>query len=220
MSISPQLPSIELPASAIPWDRFGITFDHRSMPPQSESEDALNDSLKLRYLLSGSVEAQTDGHMRVLRSTGNGTWEESPPGVPVTLGSGDALFVDDGASITFANRSPDTAEFLAWSLFPGGGGHGDAPAGWTLDYQDYTHILSVPDPGSSVRLQIGQAELGPSEDLQPPANALIHQFIYMQRNAAGEQVAPIFGNLPDGGTRNMGRQALTIYELIIEPVST
>jgi hypothetical protein len=69
-------------------------------------------------------------------------------------------------------------------------------------------------------LQIGQAELGPSEDLQPPANALIHQFIYMQRNAAGEQVAPIFGNLPDGGTRNMGRQALTIYELIIEPVST
>ncbi len=220
MPVTPRLPSIELPASAIPWDRFGITFDHRSMPPQSESEDALNDSLKLRYLLSGSVEAQSDGPMRVFRETGDGTWEEAPPGIPITLETGDALFVDDGASITFTNHDSVAAIFLAWSLYAGGGDHGNAPAGWTLDYQDYTHILSLSDPGSSVRLQIGQTELGPSEDLLPPAGALVHQFIYLSRNAAGEQVAPIFGNLADGGTRNMGRQALTIYELIIEPVGT
>lgn len=188
------------------------------MPPLSESEDALHDSLKLRYVLAGTIEAQSDGHRRVFRANGDGTWEDAPPGMAVILGPGDALFVDDGALITFVNRETDSVEFLAWSLFPGGGSHGETPDGWHLDYQDYTHIVSLADPASPVRLRIVQTELEPSEDLLGPASALIHMFIYLPRNAAGELVAPILGTLPDGGVRNMGRQPLTMYELLIQPI--
>jgi hypothetical protein len=211
------LVSFDLPAGSLPSEGYGAIFDHRTMPAQSRATVDDESGLVLRYVLSGAVSVSAAGPMWLRTATGDGAWEELPAGAEVALGPGDAVFFRDAAPITYVNNGAEPVEFIAWMLTDGGGGNSEAPAGWDIGHSTAVHMAVFDRPEAAARVRLRRIELAPADDLYPPAGSLLSQFVYLGVNAEGVTVAPMLGSLPDGGTRNAGRQALTIYQVVLEP---
>jgi hypothetical protein len=215
-TVTPTVVQIDLPGGMLLPKSFGATFDHRTMPPQSEATTQEDGDFLLRYVVSGHVSVRSESPMRRLRAEEDGRWEEITPGSEVSLGPGDAFVFNGGSPVTFVNSSAEPVEFIAWNMSAGGGGNSVAPNGWKLHANHAVNLAVVDHTNAAVRVQLRQVELTPGEELAPPAGALLYQSVNLTENAAGETVAAFLGQLPGGGLRNAGRQALTIFELIVE----
>lgn len=211
------LVEIDLPAGSLPRDAYGSTFDHRTMPPSSRTTAQDLGAFQLNYVISGQVTISSDGPLRLLR-TADRSWHLIPAGTAVTLDAGDSYFLDSDAAVTLVNLRSEPVEFIAWSMTEGGGGNSEAPEGWSVHDNAAIHLAVLDRLDNPTRVQLRRVELSPGEELPPPSSALLYQTVFLGVNAAGETVAPVLGLLADDGQRNAGRQSLTIYELIVEPV--
>jgi hypothetical protein len=213
------LVQIDLPAASLPTGSFGATFDNRTMPQNSRATEDGDQVFRLRHVLSGNVSVTAAGSARVLRASGDGTWETVAAGASVALGPGDTLFLDSGEAVTYVNDDIEPVEFIAWMMNADSAGNSEAPEGWSIHNNAASHRTMIDGSERAFRLRLRQIELAPGKDLLSPPNALLFQLVFLHVNAEGTPVAPILGQLGDGGQRNAGRQAITFYELVVEPAS-
>lgn len=210
--------AVDLPAGLLPVDGYGVTFDQRTLPPQQESTDVTAGPLLVRFIVAGQVRVQADTDLEVWHADGDGSWNSVPAATPLTLASGDAIALRGAATLTWMNETANPVEMLAWGMTNQGGGNSEVPPGWTLHDNTAVHLAVFEHPEQAEQLTLRRIELAPGEDVGPPPGAWLSQFVALDRNAAGDVVAPMFGKLPDGAKRNAGRQPLTIYQYTLTPL--
>lgn len=207
----------DLPSEALPAEAYGATFDQRTMPPQSARTEASSGPLLFRYLLSGQVQVQADGVLEVCSAACAGIWQRVPVNTSQTLSAGDAVVLRGPASLTWANAGAEPVDMIAWAMTDEGGGNSEAPEGWGLHNRAAVHMAVLEHPEQRAQIVLRRRELAPGEETGPVSGAWLSQFIALDHNAAGETVAPMFGKLPGGAKRNVGRQDLTIYQISLAP---
>lgn len=208
---------LELPANALPSGAFGATFDHRAMPAHSTSVEQNAGIITLRYVLSGQVTVRGTHPMQLVRE--GDTSEELAANIDGALDPGDALILHDAGQITYTTASDEPVHVLAWTMTADGGANSSAPDGWSLYDAAAVHMAVLDHQDGPAIVRLRDVELAPGDDLSPPPHALLVQLVSLGTNAAGETVVPVLGRLPDGGRRNAGRHALTMYQLVVEPAS-
>lgn len=211
---------IDLPAGSLPVAAYGITFDQRTMPAHQESTESSAGPLLFRYIVSGQAEVQSDAALQVWKAGGAGGWSTVAAHTPVALGAGDAIFLRDAATVLWSNRAADPVTMIAWAMIDQGAGNSAVPAGWTLHQNAALHMAVFDEPDLPVTFALRRIELAPGEKIAPLPGSTLSHFVALDRNDAGEQVAPMFGKLPAGARRNLGQQALTIYQYNLMPTGS
>ncbi len=211
------LVSIDLPAGSLPRESFGATFDNRTMPPNSQATTEDSGVFRLWYVISGRVTVGSPaGPMQVLRGGGTVRGRRSPPEPRSRSTPARALSARRGAGhLRQHERRAGGVHRLDHDRWRGQQQH--RPDGWSVLDNAAVHLALLDQPDITTRVRLRPVELAPGSELKPPPGALLYQTVFRGVNAAGETVAPVLGRPAGGGLRNSGRQALTIYEVLVEP---
>ncbi|MFT4040751.1 MAG: hypothetical protein QM692_21400, partial [Thermomicrobiales bacterium] len=208
--------TLDLPGGALPADSFGVTFDQRTMPPQVTSTEDSEGPLLVRAIVSGAAQAQSGAGLEVWRAGGADGWQAVPADTPVAVAAGDVVLLRGAASLEWANAAEAPVEMIAWQTTDGAG-NSEVPDGWTLHDNTATHIVNLEHPEQAAQLTLRRIELAPGDDIAPVAGSWLTQFVALDRNAASELVAPMFGKLPGGVKRNASRQDITVVQFSLAP---
>lgn len=209
--------TLDLPGGTLPAESFGVTFDQRTMPPQSTSTETSAGPLMIRAIVSGAAQVQSGARLEVWRAGGAGGWQAVPADAPLALAAGDVVLLRGAASLAWVNESAGPVEMIAWQT-TNGAGNSEVPGGWTLHDNTTTHIVNLEHPEQAAQLGLRRVELAPGDDIAPAAGSWLTQFVALDRNAAGEIVAPMFGKLPGGVKRNVSRQDISVVQFSLTPL--
>ena len=161
----------------------------------------------MTHVIEGELSVRVDGRLRVFRR-GAGAAGDVPPGAEVTLAPGDTAIFSYERPATFANRGSDIVRIVGGGIFAGAVRSGPAAASEYLDYNEEYSVSQLP-PGA-LDAAIVRAVLTPDGEVPaPPPGALV-----LEVGAAGD--ADI-AQRADGGLRNIGPNAETIYVLTLVP---
>lgn len=170
--------------------------------------------VRVDYVVAGRYTVWAEGPVQVVPA--GGTPETVLAGTARVLGPGDAMIAPNETGFTATNPGPAPAVVLAWNRLTGIGPDAQVPTGWLDETHDVQPNVALP-PGPAT-LVLRRVELAPDATFPAPAAGTLQFGVPLPDNAAGTPVAayPIV-HRGDGAIHNVGRAAVTLCVLTLEP---
>lgn len=135
-------------------------------------------------------------------------------GAEIALEPADALIGRVETAFGYSNVGPEAVELMSWTLSDDSSNTVPVPTDWAFpNNRFHLSIVSVP-PGSLRLRRVAVAEGGA---VPAPAAGSLQFAAPLAANQAGTPVAAVLGNTSDGAICNLGKEAITLYVLTLEP---
>jgi hypothetical protein len=173
-----------------------------------------NPGLRVTYVLAGTITVQVKGPAELIR------FGHAPAsvaaGAEVALEPDDALIGRVETAFAYANVGTEAVELMSWTLTDHSTNTVPVPEGWAFPH-NRSHMGIVSVPQGSLRLRLRRVDLAEGGAVPAPAAGGLQFAAPLAANQAGTPVAGVLGNTSDGAIRNLGKEAITLYVLTLEP---
>jgi hypothetical protein len=170
--------------------------------------------LRVTYVLTGTITVQGEGPAELIR------FGHAPAsvaaGAEIALEPDDALIGRVETAFGYSNVGPEAVELMSWTLSDHSTNTVPVPADWAFPNNRF-HLSIVSVPPGSLRLRLRWVDVAEGGAVPAPAAGGLQFTAPLAANQAGTPVAAVLGNTSDGAIRNLGKEAITLYVLTLEP---